>query len=79
MRGGVALFYAMALALWALAFWELRRDPLALLALLPMAAQLGWQVATLKPDDGGDALAKFRSNRLAGLLLAAGCFVVGNA
>ena len=78
-RGGVALFYAMALALWALAFWELRRDPLALLALLPMAAQLGWQVATLKPDDGGDALAKFRSNRLAGLLLAAGCFVVGNA
>ena len=78
-RGGIALFYTLALALWALAFWELRRDPLALLALLPIAAQLGWQVATLKLDDGGDALAKFRSNRMAGLLLAAACYVVGNA
>ncbi len=78
-RGGVALFYGAALALWALAFWDLRGDPLALLALLPIAAQLGWQVTTLKPGDGGDALAKFRSNRTAGLLLAAACFVVGNA
>jgi len=78
-RGGVALFYGAALALWALAFWDLRGDPLALLALLPIAAQFGWQVATLKPGDGGDALAKFRSNRTAGLLLAAACFVVGNA
>lgn len=78
-RGGVALFYAAALALWALAFWELRRDPVALLALLPLAGQLGWQVATLRTGDGGDALAKFRSNRMAGLLMAAACYVVGNA
>ena len=32
---------------------------------------LGWQVAALKPDDGADALAKFRSNRFAGLLMFA--------
>ena len=32
-----------------------------------------WQVATLKPDDGDDALAKFRSNRFAGLLMFAAC------
>ena len=38
----------------------------ALLGLLPMALHLLWQVATLKPDDGADALAKFRSNRFAG-------------
>ncbi|MDP3674889.1 MAG: 4-hydroxybenzoate octaprenyltransferase [Novosphingobium sp.] len=77
-RGGVAGFYAAAVALWALAFWLLRDDWIALLALLPMAGHLGWQVMNLQPEDGGDALAKFRSNRFAGLLLAAACYVVGN-
>ena len=70
-------FYAAALALWALAFWLLRGDAIALLALLPMAGHLGWQVLALDPEQGEDALAKFRSNRFAGLLLAAACFVVG--
>ena len=77
-RGGVAGFYAAAVALWALSFWLLRGDPIALLALLPMAGHLAWQVSSLTPDDGADALAKFRSNRFAGLLLAAACYVVGN-
>ena len=77
-RGGVAAFYAAAVALWALSFWLLRGDPIALLALLPMAGHLAWQVRALRPDDGVDALAKFRSNRFAGLLLAAACYVVGN-
>ena len=77
-RGGVATFYAVAVALWALSFWLLRGDPITLLALLPMAAHLAWQVLALRPDDGDDALAKFRSNRFAGLLLAASCYVVGN-
>jgi 4-hydroxybenzoate polyprenyltransferase len=36
-------------------------------------------VATLKQDDGGDALAKFRSNRLAGLMMFLACLVVGTA
>ena len=43
-----------------------------------VAAHLAWQVTALRPDDGADALAKFRSNRFAGLLLAAACYVVGN-
>ena len=77
-RGGVAAFYALAVALWALAVWLLRGDPIALLALLPMAGHLAWQVVALRPEDGDDALAKFRSNRFAGLLLAASCYVVGN-
>ena len=76
-RGGVAAFYAAAVALWALSFWLLRGDPIAFLALLPMAGHLAWQVRALRPDDGDDALAKFRSNRFAGLLLAAACYVVG--
>ena len=78
-RAGVGLCYALALALWTLALWLLRGDPLALLAMVPAALHFAWQVATLKPDDGDNALARFRSNRFAGLLVALACFVVGNA
>ena len=78
-RGGVALFYAAALALWALAFWLYRADWVALLALLPAAGHLAWQVVTLDPGDPGNPLARFRANRWTGALVAAACFVVGNA
>jgi len=78
-RAGVAVCYLLALILWGLAFREVRVEWFALLALLPMALHLLGQVATLRPDDGGDALAKFRSNRLAGLLMFAACWVVGTA
>lgn len=78
-RGGVAAFYAAAVALWACAFWLVRPDPLVLVALVPVAAHLGWQVLTLRVDDGRDPLAKFRANRFAGLLMAAACLVAGNA
>jgi 4-hydroxybenzoate polyprenyltransferase len=73
----VALFYLAALACWAGAFWLVRPDPLALVALVPMAIHLGWQIATLAPDDGAMALDRFRSNRFAGLLMFAACLVVG--
>ncbi|WP_338468083.1 4-hydroxybenzoate octaprenyltransferase [Novosphingobium sp. ZN18A2] len=78
-RGGVAAFYSGAVALWALAVWQVRPDPVALLALLPVALHFAWQVLTLDRTDGDDALAKFRSNRFAGLLMAAACLVVGSA
>ena len=78
-RAGVAGFYATALALWALAFWWLRPDWLALAALLPAAGHLCWQVLTLDPENGDSALARFRANRFAGLLMAMACWVVGNA
>jgi 4-hydroxybenzoate polyprenyltransferase len=78
-RGGVAGFYAAAAALWALAFCLLRPDWLVLLALTPAALHLAWQVSTLAPADGAGALARFRSNRTTGLLVALACWVVGNA
>jgi 4-hydroxybenzoate polyprenyltransferase len=78
-RAGVAVCYLVALASWAAALWRVRPDGLSLLALLPMAAHLGWQVAALKPDDGADALAKFRSNRMAGFILFLACLVVGTS
>jgi len=76
---GVAMFYSAAILLWSLAFWLLRPDWVALVALIPVALHLLWQVATLHEADGDNALARFRSNRLAGLLMALACWVVGNA
>ena len=78
-RGGVCAFYLIALKFWALAFWLIRPQFLVLAALIPVALHFAWQVASLDTDDGGDALAKFRSNRFAGLLVALACAVVGNA
>jgi 4-hydroxybenzoate polyprenyltransferase len=78
-RGGVAGFYAVALACWAGAFWLTRPDWLGLVALMPMALHLLWQVASLDPGEDGNALDRFRANRFAGLLLALACWVVGNA
>ena len=76
-RAGVALCYALALALWATAFWQVRADALVLIALAPIALHLGWQAATLVPDDGAGALARFRGNRFAGLLMFLACAAVG--
>jgi 4-hydroxybenzoate polyprenyltransferase len=76
-KSGVGTFYALAVACWALALWELRPDPLVLVALAPAALHFGWQVATLDPADGTNALHRFRSNRFAGLLVFLACFVVG--
>ena len=78
-RAGVALCYAFALAGWAGALWMVRPDPLVLVALVPAALHLTGQVVTLNPADGVDALAKFRSNRFAGLLVFAAMLVVGSA
>jgi len=76
-RAGVIGLYALTVLAWAGAVWLVRPDPLALLALLPVAVHLGWQALTVRPDDGDGVLARFRSNRFAGLLMAAACYVVG--
>jgi len=78
-RMGVIAFYCLALTGWGLAFWLLREDWVALIALLPAALHLTWQALTLDPADPDNPLARFRSNRFTGLLVAAACLVVGNA
>ncbi len=78
-RSGVTGFYAGAVLCWGAAFWLMRLDPLAVLALLPVVAHLGWQVLTLNEGDPESPLARFRANRTAGALMALACFVVGNA
>ncbi|APX67290.1 4-hydroxybenzoate octaprenyltransferase [Sphingomonas sp. LK11] len=78
-KPGVGAFYLAAVLCWAGAIWLVRPDAIALAALMPVALHLGWQVATLKPDDGAGALHRFRSNRFAGLLMALACAVVGSS
>jgi len=77
-KPGVGLCYGLALLLWGAAIWLTSAVPFALLALVPMALHLLWQVGTLK-EDGTDPLIKFRANRFAGLLMFAACLVVGMA
>jgi 4-hydroxybenzoate polyprenyltransferase len=76
-RAGIGIFYGLALGCWIAAFWLLRPQLLGTLALLPMALHLAWQVAGLRIDDPADALARFRANRFAGLLMFLACLVVG--
>jgi 4-hydroxybenzoate polyprenyltransferase len=78
-RLGIGVCYVLALVFWAAAVRLLRPEALALAALLPVALHLLWQVATLRKEDGADALAKFRSNRFAGFVMFLACLVVGNA
>ncbi|CAN5328747.1 4-hydroxybenzoate octaprenyltransferase [soil metagenome] len=75
-RSGVAGFYLGAILLWCGALWARVPHPLVLVALVPMALHLAWQVGTLK-EDGADPLTKFRSNRFAGLLMFGTCVAVG--
>ena len=76
-RLGVGICYSLAVAGWAAAIWSVRPDWIALLALLPAAIHLAFQVARADPNDGAGALALFRSNRFTGLLLLLGFLAVG--
>ena len=76
-RLGIGACYLVALILWSAAFWAVRPQWLGLIALVPMAAHLARQIVRLRPDDNMQALATFRSNRFAGLLMFLACLVVG--
>ena len=78
-RGGVALFYALALVLWSVALVQVAGQALALAALVPLALHLGWQVWRLADTSPANALLLFRANRTAGALWAAACAAVGMA
>ncbi|MEI2735115.1 MAG: 4-hydroxybenzoate octaprenyltransferase [Rhodoblastus sp.] len=71
-RGAVGLMYGLSVGLSALAVHLAGVSPLAYAGVAAFAAHCGWQVATVDPADKDRALALFRSNRNAGLLLFAG-------
>jgi 4-hydroxybenzoate polyprenyltransferase len=74
---GVALFYAVAIALWAAAIWTVRPDWLALATMIPAPLHLANQALRADPKDGELALRLFRSNRTCGLLVFLAMLVVG--
>jgi 4-hydroxybenzoate polyprenyltransferase len=78
-RAGVAGFYTAALLGWGMALWLVSGQALALLALVPLALHLGWQVVRLADTSPATALMLFRANRLSGALWAAACAAVGLA
>jgi 4-hydroxybenzoate polyprenyltransferase len=68
-RRWLTLFVVLALVLWALCgvLAHLRFPYFAVLLLV--AAHFAWQLATLKPHDQADCLAKFKANAQVGWLL----------
>lgn len=74
-RRWVAGFYVICAGGAALAA-SIAGGVLAALAVLPFAAHLLWQVLRFDSGDGAKALALFKANREAGLLLAAGLAVM---
>ena len=74
---GIAIFYALAVLLWAAAIWSVRSDWIAVAALVPAALHLGNQALRADPADGELALRLFRSNRTCGLLVFLAMLVVG--
>ena len=77
LRPAVALLYAGAavMAEAALAAAGAAGSPWAQAGIVGFALHLGWQVARIDLDDTAQALRLFRSNRDAGLILAAGLAV----
>ncbi len=71
-RPWMAGFYGAAVVFFALAFWTAGAGAAAFIGLAAGAAHLGWQVATLDPDDADRCLKLFRSNRDFGWILFAG-------
>ena len=68
----LAVFYAPAVALIALAGWSAGGGWIFALGLLAFAVHLAWQIRRLDIDDPVNCLAVFKSNRDAGLILFAG-------
>jgi 4-hydroxybenzoate polyprenyltransferase len=68
----LALFYALAVALIALAAWSAGAGLFFTLGLLVFAAHLAWQIARLDVGDPVNCMVVFKSNRDAGLILFAG-------
>lgn len=74
-RLAVAIFYAVAMALWIGAGIAAGAGALFLMVSWFAPAMLFWQVATLKPDDPVNCLVRFKSNTWVGLAFTASLWI----
>ena len=72
LKVAVSLCYGLAVLLIGLAAWRAGAGALGYLGVCAFAGHLAWQVAKLRERDGRGALALFRANRNAGLILFVG-------
>ncbi|MEM1284591.1 MAG: 4-hydroxybenzoate octaprenyltransferase [Pseudomonadota bacterium] len=68
----VGFCYALTVALIAYALWAVDAGVLAYVGLFAGAVHFGWQIATLDLDDPLGCFRRFKSNTLAGALIAGG-------
>jgi len=68
-------FALVTLAGVGLAYWAAGAGWLSFVALAALAGHFIWQIASWKMDDQADCLAKFKSNRAAGLIILIGCLL----
>lgn len=78
-RRAVGVFYAAAALLIGAAIALAHAHPLAWVGYAGFVGHLAWQTTSVRPHDTPRALALFRSNRDAGLLLFAGFFAAALA
>ena len=71
----VMAMYAGTAILLGVAGWAIGMDWFYFTALAIVAAQFIWQVVTLDIDDPDNCLARFKSNRDAGLIIFIGCLL----
>ncbi|WP_081925272.1 4-hydroxybenzoate octaprenyltransferase [Bosea sp. UNC402CLCol] len=71
-RQAVALCFALTAVLSGIAIWLVNGGAFAWLGFAAFVGHLGWQVTRIEGASAAQALMLFRSNRNAGLLLAAG-------
>ena len=71
-KPALALLYAGALLLFALAFWSAGAPVLAYLGLVAAALHMGHQIRVIDIDDGDQCLKLFQSNSTVGWLIFAG-------
>jgi 4-hydroxybenzoate polyprenyltransferase len=74
-RQGVGLCFALAILLWAMAFWLAHPASLHPLCLAPVAAHMLWQISALNPNNPKTCLKLFRANNSTGMLMALACLV----
>jgi 4-hydroxybenzoate polyprenyltransferase len=68
-RSWLTLFAAITIAFWVIAGWLAPLSPLYFAGLGIIGAHFLWQIATLKPGDPADCLAKFKANAHVGVFL----------
>jgi len=71
----IAGFALVTLAGVGLAFWTAGAGWPSFAALALLAGHFAWQIAAWRMDDQADCLAKFKSNRDAGLIILLGCLL----